>query len=328
MTRVPIVVLKMVLLLSIVVLRNETQAADQYPDKPITFIVPIEAGSDGDILTRPLVQKAAAGLGRSMVVVNKPGGGSTIGYMELLRSKPDGYTIGMSTITIITNKLQGLAAFDYHDFTVLGTFYACPNNVFGSKKSKRPFKTIQEAIAFAKANPGELSVATGGIGQSIWIGAQAFISGTGINANVIPQAGAGALVVTQIAGGHADLGVLSLPAAKPQIDAGNISFLASLGSKRPPAPYSDVPTMLELGYEAVWESFGIVMGPPNLPPAISEKLAKAFAVAANDPEYHKFISGLFCSPFYLPPDKIVPYSDERRKSVRGIMAKANILKEK
>ncbi len=318
----------MALLLSIVVLRNETQAADQYPEKPISFIVPIEAGSDGDILARPLVQKAAAGLGKNIVVVNKPGGGSTIGYLEVLRAKPDGYTIGMGTITLLTNKLQGLATFDYHDFTLLGTFYACPNNVFGSKKSKRPFKTIQEAIAFAKASPGELSVATGGIGQSIWIGAQAFISGTGISANVIPQAGAGALVVAQIAGGHADLGVLSLPAARAQIEAGNISFLASLGSKRPPAPYSDVPTMLELGYDAVWESFGIVMGPPNLPPAIAEKLAKVFAVAANDPEYHKFIGGLFCSPFYLPPDKIVPYSDERRKAVRNIMAKANILKEK
>ena len=142
MKRLPIVVLRMVLLLSIVVLRNETQAADQYPEKPITFIVPIEAGSDGDILARPVVQKAAAGLGKNIVVVNKPGGGSTIGYLEVLRAKPDGYTIGMGTITLLTNKLQGLATFDYHDFTVLGTFYACPNNVFGSKKSKRQFKTI------------------------------------------------------------------------------------------------------------------------------------------------------------------------------------------
>ncbi len=328
MKRLPIVVLRIFLLLSIVVLRNETRAADQYPQKPITFIVPIEAGSDGDILTRPLVQKASVVLDNNIVVVNKPGASSVPGYLELLRSKPDGYTIGMAPITIITNKLQGLSTFDYHDFTVLGTFYALPVNVFGSKKSKRPFKTIQEAISFAKAKPGELSVATGGVGTSIWIAAQAFISGTRINANVIPQAGAGGFVVTQIAGGHADLGVLSLPAAKPQIDAGNISFLASLGSKRPPAPYSDVPTLLELGDDAVWESFGIVMGPPNMPPAISEKLAKAFAVAANDPEYHKFISGLLTSPFYLPPDKIVPYSDERRKAARDIMEKLNILKEK
>ena len=328
MRRSPIVLLSIFLMVVPFILTEESNAAESYPVKPITFIVPIEAGSDGDILTRPLCQKASSVLGQPIVVVNKPGAGSTIGYLELHGAKPDGYTIGMATITIVTNKLQGLSSHDYRNYTLMGTYYLVPNNVFGSTKTKRPFKTIEEAISFAKANPGEVSLSTGGIGQSIWIGAMAFITGTGIKVNVIPQSGAGALVIAQVAGGHTDLGVLSLPAARPQMEAGNVRFLGVLGTKRAPTPYDHVPTLKELGYNAVWESFGIVMGPPKMPREITEKLIQAFAAAANDPDYQKYISERFTAPFYLPPERIAPFCDEQRAVVRNIMDKAGILKEK
>lgn len=328
MKRFLMVVLCIFVMTGIFGLTKDLMAAGPYPNKPITFIVPLEAGSDGDILVRPLCQKASTVLNQPVVVINKPGGGSTIGALELHDAKPDGYTIGMNTITIVTNKLQGLMPYDYRDFTLVGTFYTVPNDVFGSTRTKRPFKTILEAISFAKANPGELSIATGGIGQSIWIGAMAFITGTGIKANVIPQSGAGGLVVAQVAGGHTDLGVLSIPAARPQMDAGNVRFPGVLGTTRAPAPYDNVPTLKELGYDAVWESFGLVMGPPKMPTEVTKKLAEAFEIAAKDPQYHKFILERFTMPFYLPPDKIVPFCDERRKVVRNIMDKVGILKEK
>lgn len=307
--------------------RVEIQAAETYPVKPITFIVPMEAGGDGDIVSRPLAQKASAILGKPIMIVNKPGAGSTIGYRELYGAKPDGYTIGMATITIVTNKLQGLLPFDYHDLSLLGTFYRMYGNVFGSTKTKRPFKTVQEAIAFAKAHPKEVSMSTAGIGQSLWYGAMAFIAGTKTEINTIPQPGGGGLVIPQVAGGHADLGVTHVPAAKPQIEAGNLRFLAVLGDDRDPA-YPDVPTMKDLGYDIVWESSGIVIGPPRMPKEATDKLAKAFEAAANDAEYRKFLSERFALPFYVPPDKIVSYLDGRRKTVREILDKAGILKEK
>jgi tripartite-type tricarboxylate transporter receptor subunit TctC len=304
-----------------------TATAESFPTKPITFIVPIEAGSDGDIRARPLCEKASTVIGQRIVIVNKPGAGSTIGYMGIHDAKPDGYTIGMATVTIITNKLQGLSPYDHHSFTPIGTFYTSYNDVFASTKSKRPFSTIEEAISFAKANPKKVSIATGGIGQSIWIGAMAFITGAGISLNVVPQEGAGGLVVTQMAGGHVDLGVLGLAAAKPQIEAGNIRLLAVLGPERMPG-YDAVPTMKELGYDAIWGSFGIVIGPPKIPTDVLGKLAKAFEIAANDPQYKKFILDRITTPFYLPPEKMVQYLDERRKTVRTIMNSAGILKEK
>jgi tripartite-type tricarboxylate transporter receptor subunit TctC len=306
---------------------NEIRAAEPYPARPITFIVPVEAGSDADILARPLAQKASTFLSKPVVVVNKPGAGSSIGYREIYGAKPDGYTIGMATITIVSNKLQGIFPLDYHDFGLLGTFYRIYANVFGSTKTKRPFKTIEEVIAFAKSHPGQVSLASAGIGQSLWVAAMAFISGTGINVNVIPQPGGGGFAITQIAGGHADLAITHLPSAKPQIEAGNVRFLAVEGYERAPG-YENVPTLKEVGYDISWESSGIIMGPPKMPKDVTDKLTKAFEVAANDPEYHKYLLERFTMPFYLPPDKIVNYLDGRRKVVREIMDKAGILKEK
>ena len=320
-------VLGIVFLFALPLFSQEVRAADIYPSKPITFIVPIEAGSDGDILARPFVQKASAILGKSIVVVNKPGAGSVLGYRELQDAKPDGYTIGMGTITIVTNRLQGLMPLDYYNFTLLGTFYRAYMNIFGSNKTKRPFKTIAEVISFAKAHPDEVSLAAAAVGQSAWVAAMAFIAGTGIKINVIPQAGSGGFAIAQIAGGHADLAISHLPAAKPQIDTGNIRFLAVMGGERAPG-FENVPTLKEVGYDVSWESCGIVMAPPGIPKEAADKLAKAFASAANDPEYHKFLSERFTNPFYTPPEKTAAYLDGRRMIVREIMGKAGILKEK
>jgi len=118
-----------------------------------------------------------------------------------------------------------------------------------------------------------------------------------------------------------------LAAAKPQIQAGNLRVLAVIGNERDPN-YPDVPTMKELGYDVSWESFGSVIGPPKMPQYAVDKLKNAFRIAATDPAYHKFLISRFANPFYITPDKIIPYADGRRKIVREIMRKAGILKEK
>jgi tripartite-type tricarboxylate transporter receptor subunit TctC len=326
MKKKALVILCCLALWSLIFGDNFLPAATPYPVKPINLIIPVEAGSDADIVTRPLAQKASAILGKPIMIINKPGAGSTIGYREIHNAKPDGYTIGMATITLVSSKVQGLMPLDYHDFALIGTFYRMYANLYGSTKTKRPFQTVQEVIAFAKKNPGEVSMASAGIGMSLWVGAMAFISGTGIDVNVIPQTGAGGQSMLQVAGGHADLTVTHSAAAKSQIDAGNVRFLAVIGDERDPA-YPNVPTLKDIGYNIGWESLGIIIAPPKVPKEELEKLTKAFASAANDPEYQKFLKERFSNPFYLPPDKITPYLDEKRKVVREIMSKAGLLKE-
>lgn len=303
------------------------QAAETYPAKPITFIVAVEAGADGDVLVRPLMQRVSQMLGQPIVIVNKPGGGSSIGYRELHAAKPDGYTLGWGSATIITNKLQGVSPLDHHDFTHLGSYAVFFPVLLAATKSKQTFGTVQEAINFAKANPGKVTLSTAGIGQSWWVAAMSFLGGTGLNMNSIPQPGAGAMTVAQVAGGHAELGIAAMGAAKAMVESGQIKFIASLGDNRAPAPYDKIPTVRELGYDVSWESSNFVMGPPKLPKEIAAVLTAAIEKAAKEPEFVKFVNDRNARWEYTAPDKVVPAFDKRRETVREIMRKAGLLKE-
>lgn len=303
------------------------QAAEKYPVKPITCIVSVEAGADGDVLGRPALLRVSQMLGQPIMVVNKPGAGSSLGYRELHAAKPDGYTIGWGSATIITNKLQGVSPQDYHDFTMLGTLATYFPIVISSNKSKIQFNTIQEVITYGKAHPGELNMATAGVGQSWWVAAMSFLGGTGLNINTIPQAGTGAITTAQVAGGHAELGVVALGSAKSMIEGGQVKFLATLGEARAPAPYDKIPTVKELGYDVSWESTNFMMAPPKLPKDITATLVNAFEKAVNEPAFIKHANGLNARWEWIPPDKMVPAFDKRRDTVRVIMDKAGILKE-
>jgi tripartite-type tricarboxylate transporter receptor subunit TctC len=326
MRRSMISIILFLVLLVVLFKPNDIRAAEQYPVKPITFIVPVEAGGAGDLLARPLCQIVSEVLGKSIIIVNKPGGGTTLGGLEVLNAKPDGYVIGLGLTSMITSHLGGLSRLHFKDFTHLGTFYIQYLNVFGSTKTKRPFNTIQEVISFAKSHPGEVSLASSAKGQADWVGAIAFLSSTGIDVNVIPQAGSGGLAITQIAGGHADLAAVNLVAAKSQMDAGNVRFLAVIGNQRAPG-YENVPTLKEIGYDVVWASTGFVIGPPKMPKEITDKLTKVFEMAANHSNFHKFLLGRFATPLYLSPAQTIEQLDGQSKTVRDIMNKAGILKQ-
>jgi len=328
MKRLCTVMISLLLIWGMFSLGNRIQAAEKYPVKPINFIVAVEAGADGDVICRPIVQRVSQMLGQPLIVVNKPGAGSSIGYREIHDAKPDGYTIGWASATIITNKLQGISPYDYHDFTHLGTLATYFPIIVSSMATQRQFKTIQEVISYAKAHPGELNMATAGIGQSWWVAAMSFIEGVGLKINTIPQAGAGAVTVTQVAGGHTDIGVVALGSAKSMIEGGKVRFLATLGSKRAPAPYDNIPTVKELGYDVSWESTNILMGPPKMPKSIVDILVPAFKQAVNEPEYVKYVTERNALHTYIPPDQVISFHDERRAVVRKIMEKAGILKEK
>ena len=302
-------------------------AAETYPSKPINFIVAVEAGADGDVLVRPLMQRVSQMLGQPIFIINKPGGGSSIGYRELHQAKPDGYTLGWGSATIITNKLQGVSPLDYRDFTQLGGYATFFPIMIAATKSKQTFNTVQEAINFAKANPGKVTLSTAGVGQSWWVAAMSFLSGTGLDMNAIPQPGAGAMTVAQVAGGHAELGIAALGSAKAMVDAGQVKFIASLGDARAPAPFDKLPTVKELGYDVSWESTNFVFGPPKLPKEIVAVMVAAIEKAAREPEFIKFVNDRNARWEYIAPEKINPMFDKRRDAVREIMRKAGILKE-
>ena len=319
--------IKPLLLICLFVFSSMSFSQEKYPSRPITFIMSVEAGADGDVLGRPLMEKVSRIIGQPITILNKPGAGSSIGYREIAQAKPDGYTIGWGSATIITNKLQGVSPLDFNSFTHLGGYATFFPILIASTKSTLKFNTVQEAIAYARANPGKVNLATAGVGQSWWVGAQTFLTGTNLSMASIPTTGAGAATALMVGGGHAELGVAGLGSAKALLDGGQIKFLASLSENRAPPPYDKLPTIKELGYPVSWESTNIIIGPPGLPKEVVDRLSKAIEQAAREPDFIKFVEERDARWEYIAPEKVVPALSVRREVVKEIMAKAGLLKE-
>jgi len=309
-------------------LAGPASAGAKYPVKPIIFIVPNEAGSSADTMARALTEKMQGTLGQPVVVTNKPGGGSSIGSRELHNAKPDGYTIGMASGTIVTNKLQGLLPYDYRDFNVLGAYLNWGPALLASTKTKRPFNSLEQVLAYAKEHPDDVSISTGSVGQIWWIATIAFARATGLKFNILPQTASSAATTLQVAGGHTDLGVTDVTSAKSQIEAGNIKVLAIFGSQRLTGRFSAVPSLKELGYDVPTYSTHVALAPPGLPEEISENLVRTVRTAADDPEFKSLLAQNNAMPLQLPPDQTVKWLDAQRKLYRDVMDKAGVLKEK
>jgi tripartite-type tricarboxylate transporter receptor subunit TctC len=254
-------------LFALLSLGNKIQAAE-YPVKPIVLSVDGDPGSTTDIVMRVI-------LGKPVIIANKAGAAGSLGLKEIHDAKPDGYHIGTSLLTLVTNKLQGISPYDHRDFSVICFNHVSYPILIAATKTKRPFKTAEEVIPFAKAHPGEVSIATSGVGYIWWIATMAFQEMAGAKFNVIPQPGTSGAVAVAVAGGHADLGINTLGATQSQIDAGNVRFLAMFGPKRAPS-YPDVRTAKEaLGFDIPIAAGQLTLGPPKMPAEIVDKLSKS-----------------------------------------------------
>jgi tripartite-type tricarboxylate transporter receptor subunit TctC len=307
---------------------NLANAADNYPVKPITCLVGGEAGGGADLATRPVAEKLSKILGKNVVVVNKPGAGHSIAYGEVYKAKPDGYTIGVCTSSLITLKMQGFYPYDYNDFTPLGHYWSMSPILFASTKTKRPFTKIQDVFSFAKANPEGVTLATGAVGGAYWTTGMLVQEVTGIKFNLIPQEGTGGFVVTQVAGGHADIGISDFTAAKPQVDAGNIRPLAVVGPTRIPGKYNYIPTLKETGYDASLRSFTAFIGPPKMPKEIVEKLVKAIEKASNDEEYRNYVLSRYDTPLYMTPEEFIATCKKEGNVFEELFKKTGLYKMK
>jgi len=313
---------------SMVGAEKEVKAAERYPVKPITFIIPMEVGADADIISRPQMQKASAILGKPIVIVNKPGGGQTIGMREIYAAKPDGYTIGFGNVSIILAKMVGLFPYDYQNLTSICLMHTSSSVVVASTKTKRPFETFPEVVSFARANPGEVTMLTSATGGPLWLTGVLLQENTKARFNMIPQEGSAGFIVSQLAGGHADIGITFFPSAKAQIEAGMARCLAVAGNERIPGKYSHIPLLKEIGYNVSVYSFGSVIGPPKMPEEIVAKLVKTFETVMKDPEIQNHCIARNFIPHFLPREAFIDFCNSQRALFRPVLERAGLLKEK
>lgn len=258
-------------------------AADSYPQKPITLIVPWAAGGSTDILARVLSEHLTRSLGQPVIVDNKPGASGNIGSAMVARAKPDGYTLlvgSMSTHAMNPALMPNMPFRGVEDFTPLGLLAYVTNTMVVHPSV--PAQNLKELIAYAKANPGKLAYASAGPGSTNHLSAVLFERMAGVQMLHVPYKGGAPAVVDTVAGQTQILfsaGTQTLPHVK----AGKLRLLAVTEAKRSPL-LPNTPTVAETvpGYElAVW--YG-AFGPKGMPADLVARLNREINAAMSLPE--------------------------------------------
>jgi len=258
--------------------------AQAWPAKPVTLLVPFPPGGSTDMIARTLGPQLQERLSGNFVVENKAGAGGTVGAAAAKRAAPDGYTIFVSSLGpfVIGPHLIKNAGYDaLKDFDYITVAVQAPNVL--AVPANSPHKTLADVLAFHKANPGKMSLASAGNGTSDHLTAELFWQQTGTTGVHIPYKG-GAPAMSDLLGGQVDATFMNINTGLPNIRAGKLRALAITSFKRSPL-LPDVPTMEELGLQGVtvysWQAFA---APRGLPADIKAKLHGALVAGLNDPQ--------------------------------------------
>ncbi|HEV8106000.1 MAG TPA: tripartite tricarboxylate transporter substrate binding protein [Burkholderiales bacterium] len=250
----------------IIALLAGTAAAQGYPAKPIRFIVPFPPGGGTDIVARTVATKLTETKKWAIVLENKPGAGGNLGIEQAVKSPPDGYTmvIGQTSNLAINPTLHRNLSYDpLRDLAPVALMVSAPIILVTS--DKRPFKSVAEVVAAAKAKPGQLSYASPGNGTVAHLTAELFQRAAGIQLSHIPYKGA-SQAMTDLMGGQVDLYLSSVPSAIAQIKGGKLRALAVTGAKRS-AELPEVPAIAESGYKGfevtTWYGLLLPAGTPE-----------------------------------------------------------------
>lgn len=259
-------------------------AQDSYPNRPIALVVPFPPGGVTDVVGRELAQRLGKELGQPVVVDNRAGAGGNIGTQVVARAAPDGYTLGVLTVSALSigPHLSRKLPFDpARDFTPITNLVNTPGAVIAGLNT--PFNTFQEFVKYAKANPGKVTYASVGPGSIPHLTAEILAKTIQVEMVHVPYKGATPAMQDLLAG-HIDLSFeTSLVTTMAHQANKRVKVLAVTGPSRVPVLVS-VPTVAESGYPGfgVQGWFGF-FGPRGLPQAIVEKLNKAATQAFSDP---------------------------------------------
>ena len=293
----------LILVMACLIVSLETQA-QEFPTKPVSLIIPFGPGGASDLTARAFVGAAHEYLGQPVIIQLKPGGGGAIASDIVAKAAPDGYTLLMggpgpnTTLPAIEGRSRGpddLAAVCRINYNAMLTLVP----------AGAPYKTMQEFVQYAKANPGKLRFGHTGIWGGpdlLWKSIQVK---AGISAKIIPYDG-GAEALIGLLGGHIDVACLFPTQSTPHIKGGKIRALAVSDSKRDP-DFPDVPTLQEAGVDVVSVVWKGVLAPKSTPRPVIDKLALAFKKMSEDKSSLAMIRQLGDNFHYQSPDELTQF---------------------
>jgi tripartite-type tricarboxylate transporter receptor subunit TctC len=267
----------------------------RFPTRPVTLICPWPAGGGADAQMRALAEGASRHLGQRVVIENRPGAVGTIGAGALASARGDGYLLSQATNAVFRQPFITQTAYDPEkDFTyILGV----TGFEFGLVvKADSPWKTIDELIAYARDNPGQVKFGTFGIGSPPHVAMDRIAAARGVRWTHIPFRGT-AENIQQLLGGHITASADGTGWAA-HVDSGALRLLATFGGKRL-SRWPSVPTLKETGFDIVETSPWGIIGPKNMETAVARALHDAFRKAIDEPEFRKVLDTLAQEPMYM-----------------------------
>ena len=281
-------------------------AAQTYPAKPVRIVVTFPTGGAPDILSRIFSEKAQ--LGQPVVVDNVPGAGGNIGADRVAKAAPDGYLLVMGTVGThaINGALYAKMPYDMvKDFTPVSLVASTPNLLVVN--NDLPVRSVQDLIAYGRANPNKLSFGSPGIGSSVHVSGELFKSMTGVQMTHIPYKGR-QMAIPDLIGGQIQLMFDNMPSALPVAKEGKLRALAVTSAKRHPAA-PDIPTMAESGlpgFDAT--SWFAVYAPAGTPPEVVAKLNAEIDRILALPDVKEKLGGIGLDVVGGPPDQLAAFT--------------------
>jgi len=286
-------------------------AADAYPAKPVTIVVPYPPGGAADLTARPFAPAFERALKQNVVIVNKPGAGGAVGMQQVAIAPPDGYTIMLTVFAISTipeaDRVAGRTpTFTREQFVPIARVNADPTLIMVGAAT--PWKSIKELVDDAKKRPNQILFSSAGNYTVSHMAVEVFAQAAGMKLRHLPTTGGGP-AMNAVLGGHAALSALSTGAVTPQVKAGKIRVLASSGDKRLPS-FPDTPTLKELGYDVEVYLWTGLFAPKDVPASALEVLRAAVGKAVKDPEFTKASAKMQMPTAYLDADAFKTWWDK------------------
>lgn len=291
--------LKKCLLISTVSVLAGTATAADYPNRPISLVVPFTPGASSDVTARAVAERLSQSLGQPVVIENKAGANGGIGMQHVARAEPDGYTlvVGTASSTIVPSIISKNVSFDlFKDFTPVATMANTPLLVTVAQDSE--FQSVADIVAKAKANPGMLTYGnSAGLYQ---LAMEALNYYADIDIMGVPYRGP-SLAATDLLAGRLSINPNALGSVMPMLQGERVRALAVLGTNRTPS-LPDVPTMRELGYDSFeFNGWLGILAPTGTPQAIIDRLHEAVEQAVASPKLQELYAGLGLEPTVLSP---------------------------
>ena len=304
-------------------LAPRTASALDYPTRPVQMIVGFPAGSAPDIITRLAAQWLSEQLGQQFVVENRPGAGSNIGTETVVRATPDGYTILSDVLSNVINmSLYKNLNFNFiRDIAHVAPVANAPYVILVT--NALPAKTVPELIAYAKANPGKINFASGGIGTSTHIFGALFMMMTGIDMVHVPYR---TNYMSDLISGHVQMIINPVPQSMEFVRGGKVRALAVTTGERL-AALPELPTTTEFvpGYEAVgWYGIG---APKDTPAPIVERLNSAINTALGSPAAKARLADVGVEPMCMTPAEFAKFIVAEDEKWSKVIRAANITLE-